>query len=133
VPFSALSAKLEIHDQNAFLLKSEFTLGSASSGINPPTQPVIFIVGTFATTIPAGSFNGKAYGPFHFAGTINGVVLEVAIVPTGANRYAFQARAQDANLTGTVNPVTVRLTIGDNTGITSVKARISGSEVQGSD
>jgi YVTN family beta-propeller protein len=86
VPFSAFSAKLEIHNQNAFRLKSEFTLGSAGSGINPPAEAVTLIVGTFATTIPAGSFTGKGYGPFHFAGTINGVVLEVAVVPTGAKR-----------------------------------------------
>jgi YVTN family beta-propeller protein len=133
VAFSAFSAKLGFHNQNAFMLKSEFTLGSASSGINPPAEAVTLIVGTFATTIPAGSFTGKGYGPFHFAETINGVVLEVAIVPTGAKRYAFHARAQDASLTSTTNPVTVRLTIGDNTGITSVKARISGPEVLGSD
>jgi hypothetical protein len=37
---------------------------------------------------------------------------------------AFHANARDANLAGTTNPVSVTLTIGDDTGTTSVKADI---------
>jgi hypothetical protein len=39
-------------------------------------------------------------------------------------RYALVAAAQDANLTGTVNPVQVSLTIGDDCGTASVEADI---------
>ena len=48
----------------------------------------------------------------------------VGIEPTGAKRYAFHAIAHSANLTGTVNPVMVTLTIGDDSGTTPVKAKI---------
>ncbi|MDQ6869337.1 MAG: hypothetical protein M3178_13495 [Pseudomonadota bacterium] len=49
--------------------------------------------------------------------------LEVLIAPTGSLRYAL-VPAQDANLTGTVNPVPVTLTIGDDCGTASVTALI---------
>jgi hypothetical protein len=52
------------------------------------------------------------------------VSLEVLIKPTGTLRYAFNAEARHASLTGTKNPVTVMLAIGDNTGMISVKAGI---------
>jgi hypothetical protein len=54
-------------------------------------------------------------------------------VPTGAKRYAFAAAAQNANLSGTTNPVTLTLTIGDDTGTTSAKAGISRSEISSID
>ncbi len=54
---------------------------------------------------------------------IGGVRLEVLIAPTGSLRYAL-VPAQDANLTGTVNPVPVTLTIGDDCGTASVTALI---------
>ena len=64
---------------DAFVLKSSFTLGSTSNGINPLAQPVSFQIGTLAVTIPPGSFTGtvtsSAFGPFFFTGTINGVVV----------------------------------------------------------
>jgi hypothetical protein len=115
-------------------------LGSASNGIHPVTEPVTLKVGTFTATIPPGSFKiaddqddqndqeeavgMKRFGPFHFNGVIKGVRLVVGIEPTGAKRYAFHAIAHSANLTGTVNPVMVTLTIGDDSGTTPVKAKI---------
>ena len=51
---------------------------------------------------------------------IAGVDLEVPIVPTGAKRYAFDAKAHHVNLTETESPVRVRLAVGDDTGMTSV-------------
>jgi hypothetical protein len=40
-------------------------------------------------------------------------------------RYEFHAKGQGASLTGTTNPVTVALTIGDDSGATSVTAKIT--------
>jgi YVTN family beta-propeller protein len=126
IPFSAFRAKLEIdrnHEPNEddFHLQSEFTLGQSSNGINPPAEPVTLRIGGFATTIPPGSFKGKEFGPFEFEGVVNHVRLEVSIEPTGAKRYRFHANAHDASLNGTVNPVTVTLTVGTDTGTTSVE------------
>jgi hypothetical protein len=130
VPFLAFSAKLQIAldrkaNHDAFALESSFTLSStASIGINRLTEAVKLQVGNFTTTIPPGSFknSGRSFG---FVGVIGGVSLQALIAPTGTSRYAFLAAAQGASLTGTVNPVPVMLSIGDDSGTTSVKARIA--------
>ena len=141
VPFLAFNAELEIDldrkpNKDSFELESSFTLSSTAPGINPVTEPVTLEVGTFTTTIPPGSFRkhehegdedeGKGEdGSFTFHGVIDGVRLKAVIKPTDTLRYAFQAKAKGADLTGTKNPVQVTLTIGGDTGTTSVTAHIS--------
>ena len=108
---------------------------TASNGINPPAEPVTLSVGTFTVTIPPGSFRKHKHedgdehehedGSFSFHGKIGGVRLEAVITRTGTLRYAFDAEARGASLTGTTNPVPVMLTIGDDCGTTSVTAEIS--------
>ncbi len=97
---------------------------------NPLTDSVTLQIGTFAVTIPAGSFYKTGKGIFSFEGVINGVTLKVAIKSTGTLRYNLQAGAQNASLTGTQNAVYVTLAIGggsfsnSNSGVTSVTASI---------
>ena len=151
VPFLAFSAKLEIDldrkpNKDTFELQSSFTLSSTAS-INPVTEAVKLQVGTFTTTIPPGAFKKHENededeeehereherehehehedGVFTFHGVIDGVRLHALIKRTGTLRYAFDAEARHANLTGTKNPVPVMLTIGDDCGTTSVTAEIS--------
>ncbi len=128
-PFLAFSAKLQIAfgrtpNRDAFALESSFTLSSTAPAINPATQAVALKIGTFSTTIPPGSFK-KTGGSFRFVGVIGGVSLHALITPTGTLRYAFVATAERASLTGTTNPLTVMLIIGDDSGTASVKAKIS--------
>jgi Beta-propeller repeat len=121
VPFSSFSAKLGIFagPPASFALNSTFTLGSGGT-INLLTDPVMLQVGTYSVTIPPGSFgqlqNGSKAGAYVFSGTINGVALGVQIVPLGGSSYQFKATGQPVNLTGLTNPVTVTITIGNNTG-----------------
>jgi len=127
-PFLAFKAALEIYfgskpNTDAFALESSFTLSSTAPAINPVTQAATLSVGTFTTTIPPGSFE-KIGGLFTFVGVINGVSVEALIAPTGTLRYAFLAATENASLAGTVNPVPVALTIGDDCGKTSVTALI---------
>jgi len=130
-PFLAFSATLTIDfggppPENTFNLHSSFTLSStASNGINPVTEPVTLQVGTVTTTLPPGSFSMHKNGSFTFAGVIGGVSLDAQIKPTGTLRYEFQAKGKGASLTGTTNPVPVMLTIGDDSGTTSVTAHIA--------
>jgi YVTN family beta-propeller protein len=124
VPFLAFNALLAIPPSlNAFQLESSFTLSSTAPPINPVTQAVALQIGTFTTTIPAGSFKNVG-GKFPFVGVIGGVTLRVLIVPTGTLRYGFFAGASGASLTGTTNPEPVTLAIGNDTGTTSVTGLI---------
>ena len=52
------------------------------------------------------------------------VSIEALIVPLGNNRFGFQVAAYGANLSGTKNPVTVGLLIGDDSGTTTVNNAI---------
>ncbi len=142
VPFAAFSPKVEITlgpgaNDDAFEVKAPFTLGTGSDGIDPLTEIVKLELtggtGSFSTTIPAGSFEfrpakpgkkGKPGKPaeFRFEGVIDGVALEVKIADLGVGMFEFKAEGTGADLTGTVNPVTVKLIIGDDGGSASVTA-----------
>ena len=119
VPFASSFAKLEIA-KDSFNLKESFTLGANSKGINPVMQSVTLQIGTFSVIVPAGSFKQIPHARFAFEGVINGVSLEVQIVPLGNNMFTFKAEGSGVDLTGLTNPVTVGLTIGIHTGTTTV-------------
>ena len=121
IPFSKFDAKVEIdRDRDAFDLDADFTLGSGGS-IDLSTQAVTLVVGTDSITIPAGSF--VKLGPWYFfRGRINGAYLEVVIrSDERQERYFLQATGRHVNLTGIANPVTVTLSIGDNTGTLQIE------------
>jgi YVTN family beta-propeller protein len=128
VPFLSFEARLGIHlgrqpKRAAFELGSTFVLsGTASDGIHPDTEAVKLQVGPFIATIPVGSFRRRENRSYTFEGVIDGVRLEVKIEPRGGFRYAFHAEAKGANLKGTTNPVQVSLGIGDDAGLSTVKA-----------
>lgn len=130
--FSAFNAKVEIAlgpfaNDDKFDVNATFSLGAESDGINPLTEDVSLKVGAFSTTIPAGSFifhpaKPKKPAQFTFEGVVAGVALEAKIIPVGANTFQFKAEGKGAELTGTVNPVTLGLTIGNDSGSASVTA-----------
>jgi hypothetical protein len=74
-------------------------------------------------TFPPGSFKQIARRIFVFHGVINGVDLSVQIVALGNNIFALAAESKGVNLTGLTNPVTVVLTIGNDTVSTTVTAQ----------
>jgi hypothetical protein len=76
-------------------------------------------VGSSQFTILEGSFFKLLEGGFAFEEGINGVNLEVQIVPLGNNIFTFKAEGTGADFTGLTNPVTAVLTIGINTGTTT--------------
>jgi hypothetical protein len=125
VAFSAFTVKAEISGTppTGFDINGSFTLGSGSNGINPLTEAVTLQIGGYSSTIPKGSFTQTHKGAWVYEGTIAGVALEVRIAPVSANSYSFQAEGSGANLAGTANPVTVVLTIGDDSGTTTASAK----------
>jgi YVTN family beta-propeller protein len=99
VPFLAFSVTalaIEFDGAPTFNLHSQFTLSSTAPAINSVTQPVTLQVGTFSTTIPAGSFTKQPDGSFFFAGVIDGVSLKAQIRPTGTLQYTFHAKVTGA-------------------------------------
>jgi YVTN family beta-propeller protein len=128
VPFLSFESRLDIDldrqpKRAAFQLGSVFVLsGTAGDGIYPETEPVKLQVGPFIATVPAGSFKRHENRSFTFAGVIDGVRLEAKIEPRGGFRYAFHAEAKGVDLKGATNPVQVSLGIGNDAGLTTVKA-----------
>ena len=121
VPFSAFSAAVWINDESGgFAARGGFTPGSGGI-IDPPTQTVTFRLGGFTATIPAGSFQANN-GAFTFWGVLNGVPLEMTIQPQGGGGYTFGVQAAGGSNLPTGNPVTVGLTIGNNSGSIQVNA-----------
>ena len=109
------------HDE--FEVTATFTLGPNNNGIAPLLETVTVQVGTFTTTIPAGSFKLKK-GRFTFEGVIDGVKLEAVFRSLIlGNDYKFELEGKGADLTGTENPVTVGLTIGDDSGSKMIRAK----------
>jgi hypothetical protein len=118
--FSTFSVKLEASGQTGFELSAKFSLAANSDGINPVIETVTIQVGTAWVMIPPGSFTARRNGSFTFEGVINGVNLEAQIRPLGNNTFAFTAEGRGVNLTALTNPVSVALTIGNDTGLTAV-------------
>lgn len=130
VPFDTFAREIEIdfgpgRRDDEFEVEGGFALGPLSGGIDPLAEEVTLKVGTFTTMIPAGSFeftNSGPLGEFEFEGVIDGVTLEVEIRPLSDGSFEFEASGEDAELSGTENPVTLGLLIGDDYGITAVIA-----------
>ena len=123
VPFSAFAAKLEISGTppTSFETVGSFTLGAGSSGINPVNEAVTLTLGTFSITIPKNSFTRTSEGVFNYQGSVGGVALEFRIAPATTG-YTFKAEGSRATGLPTTNPVTVVLTVGDDTGTKTVKS-----------
>ncbi len=125
-PFANFTGKLQVTvSAGNFDLTSNFTLGAGTSGINPVTQPMTLQIGPYSVTVPAGYFTLNSKGAYVFQGVINGVSLQLRIIPTGGKSYTLEAQGSGANLGGISNPVTVTLTIGNDTGSTQITAQIS--------
>jgi probable HAF family extracellular repeat protein len=137
--FAAFTATLKLkfgrRINDAFDLKSRFTLGAGNNGITPLTEEVTLTLtggkASFTTTIPAGAFTKDRKGRFTFTGQVDGVKLDVTLTPLGGQHYAFTAEGKHTDLRGIANPVTVTLTIGDDNGRTTVTAKLKDDHDKG--
>ena len=59
-------------------------------------------------------------GAYSFFGAINGLTVKASIKQTGSKYYTLQASA-NVNLSKTESPATLTLTIGNDTGTTTVR------------
>lgn len=127
--FAHFEATLDIdaHGQsghNKLDLSARFTLGPDSDGIAPVTERFDLAIGPLSVVIPPGSFRGDRNQKYTFNGTVNGVDVHVKIESRGGDQYTLKLSAKDVNLSGLVDPVLIRLAIGDDHGDVSVNARV---------
>jgi hypothetical protein len=113
--FTTREVDIDIED-GEIEVEASFTLGSGSNGLDVAKEPVSFQVrgGTavYSLTMPAGSFK------------INGVKIVTSIRQARAGAFDFEIVTERANVKGIANPVTVSLTIGDDGGSRTVRAKI---------
>src|SRR5262249_9956236 len=127
VPFASADAKLTITagPPSGFDLKELITLGAASNGVNPLTEDVTLQIGPYKVTFPAGSFRALPNSKFVLAGVISGVSLSAQFERVSANSFNFKVSALGVNLISVTNPVTVFVTIGDDSGTTTTIAKFN--------
>ena len=125
VEFASAFPKLTIKagPPAGFDLNELFTLGAASNGIDPLTEPAELRIGTYSVIIPAGSFKAIPNGRYAFNGVINNVSLAVQIEPVSYNTFSFKVGATGVNLSSLTNPVEVLLIIGNDQGAASAIAK----------
>ena len=139
VPFASLTARVEIERAHVptfrggdgFEIEGRGRLGQASDGIAPDIEAVTLNLGSFALTIPAGSFvkktddDGDEDGTtYRFKGVIGGISLNAAIEQGPGRAFRFHVNGRHASLGAIVNPLTVGLAIGNDFGSVVVKAHI---------
>jgi len=128
IPFSTFDAKMGLTGKppTKFRLKGSFTLGAGSTGIDPVNQPVTLKLGTFSVSIPTGSFTTTAKGDYDFQGTVGGVAILFRITSVTSTSFTWEAKGATNTGLPATNPVSVALTIGNNTGTVSVTAHGQG-------
>jgi len=128
VPFASFHANLAIATGRVpgFALTSWFTLGSGGPALQLQTQTLTLQIANYTLTLPPGSLRplwNAPNAPLGYDGTINGTHLVIGLIPLANNTWSFDAAGTPATISAT-NPVPVTLTIGQNTGATSVQAII---------
>jgi hypothetical protein len=130
VPFASLSVEAELKGSppSRFEVEGRLTLGAGSNGIDPTTEPVTLQLGTWTATISPGLFRRHRSGTFVYAGVVGGVALGARLTPRGGGTYAFLFEGSGGLGSGVTAPLSVTLTIGDDTG-----TAIAGPEADHSD
>ena len=128
-PFAVFNPKVELDIEDGEIdMTAQFTLGSDSNGIEIATERLqLRVTGagrSYSLTIPGGSFKAGNSGRFNYLGTIERVKIVAELRLLRPNVYELNLETEGANLNGFANPLTVDLTIGDDGGSRTVRARI---------
>jgi hypothetical protein len=121
-PFSSLNAEADV-ESSSFVLIGQFSLGAASNGINPSAEAVTLQLDSYSVTIPPGSFTRTRLGGYKFRGKIGDVRLQFSLTPDSPSSFRFHVQGAGAGLPQLANPLSVQLTIGDDSGADTVTAR----------
>jgi CSLREA domain-containing protein len=115
---ASLAAKLGV-SSTRFTLNATLTL-SGSALITLPER-VDLAIGGYSATIPASSLRLLKKGQYAYGGTVHGVSLNLLLTRLSATKYQVQLTGSGPNGVGP-NPVTVGVTIGNDSGVQVVKA-----------
>jgi hypothetical protein len=120
-PFRRFAAEVTVRPGDGggdeFEARLAFALGAGSDGIDARTESVSLRIGPLAFTIPPGSFQGMAPGPFAYQGSVDGVALTATIVPDDGFVLTVDGRSAFLDASG---PLTVVLRIANDLGTVSV-------------
>jgi hypothetical protein len=119
VEFSSFAAQAAI-ENHEFIVRGRFTLGTMSNGINPVSEAVTLNVNGYIVTVTPGSFRLGSDGSWKFRGIVNGNPLQMQISPLGNSLYSVSAQGGGSNLAG--SPISITLTIGDDSGTATAEA-----------
>jgi hypothetical protein len=127
LPFSGFKALLAIEtgQHSAFGLRSWFSVANSGKVLDPISVPVALRIANYTVNVPAGSFRrlwDSSSSPYIYEGTIDGTRLVMGLIPRASKNYEFTAIGSPVVWHNVTNPVTVSLTIGTDSGTTSVKA-----------
>ncbi len=125
VPFSSFSGHLAVANGKlrGFVLSSQFTLASGAPALQLKTQTLTLQIANYTLTLPPGSLHplwNAPNAPLAYDGTVNGVNLVIGLISLGGDNWIFDAAGAPVTINAT-NPVPVTLTIGQNTGSTTVQ------------
>jgi hypothetical protein len=120
-PFRRFAAEVTVRPGDGggdkFEARLAFALGAGSDGIDARRESVSLRIGPLAFTIPPGSFQGMAPGPFAYQGSVDGVALTATIVPDDGFVLTVDGRSAFLDASG---PLTVVLRIANDLGTVSV-------------
>lgn len=125
VPFASLNAHaMTIGSKHCSTLTiaGQFTLGTGGTAFNPVSDSFSLQIGTYSVAIPAGSFNTTATGNFTYSSTVAGQNVSVKLKPSSTG-YSFSVDAQGVDVATIVNPATLQLVVGNNTGSATVNVK----------
>jgi YVTN family beta-propeller protein len=94
----------------------QFTPGAGSATINLGQSDFTLAVGSYALTLPAGSFQPVGSGGYAFHGTVGTAVIDAVVQPSVGGAYSFRLVSNGADLRGSTLPMALTLTIGTNDG-----------------
>jgi hypothetical protein len=120
-PFASLKAEAEVAT-GGFELEGTFSLGAASDGIAPLSEAVTLQLDSYSVTITPGSFTPSRRGGYTFKGTIADVSLDFFLKAESPSTYRFEIEGAGKGLPQLPTQLSVQLTIGDDSGATTVTA-----------
>lgn len=91
-------------------------LGPESDGIDPLAEDVLFEIGSFRLEIPPGEFKLRGSKRYCYSGMIGETVVWFMLKELRQGGYGYRVHVKDCDLSGTANPTTLGLSVGNDEG-----------------